>query len=86
MDWVLDVIVDLGGSWRLKDEDELETFVQRDVLERTHAAEIREHAFEVAGRAERGEAPFDEPWHEWRPDPGWTLPELPPEWNHPSHG
>jgi hypothetical protein len=82
MDWMLDVIVDLDGSWRLKDEDELETFVRRGVLDPSHAVEIREHALEVACRAERGEPPFSEQGHDWRPDPAWRLPELPPEWNH----
>ncbi len=83
MDSVLDLIIDLDGSWRLKDEDELETFTHRGVHGASFAAELRQYALELAERAERRDPPFSEPWHEWRPDPAWKLPELPPEWNHP---
>jgi Protein of unknown function (DUF402) len=83
MDWALDLIIDPDGSWRLKDEDELETFVRRGVIDAAHADELREEALAVAGRAERGEPPFCDPWHEWRPDPDWTLPELPSGWDRP---
>jgi hypothetical protein len=24
--------------------------------------------------------PFDTDWDRWRPDPGWELPVLPPNW------
>jgi hypothetical protein len=83
MDWVLDLIVDLDGSWRLKDEDELQTFVRRGAHDAEFAAELREHALEIAAQAERRQGVFGEAWHEWRPGPDWTLPELPPEWDHP---
>jgi Protein of unknown function (DUF402) len=82
MDWVLDLIIDLGGSWRLKDEDELKTFLRHGVHDAAFAAELRAHALEIAGQAERREGVFGEPWHDWRPDPSWALPELPPGWNH----
>ena len=80
MDLVLDVIVDPDRTWRLKDEDELETFVARGVFDRALAGRIRSQALSLAGRAERNEPPFDEPWPEWRPDPSWTLPVLPHGW------
>lgn len=81
MDLVLDVLVDRDRTWRWKDEDELETWVARGVVDPELAARIREEGLEVAGRAERGEPPFSEPWPEWRPDPDWKLPELPPGWD-----
>jgi hypothetical protein len=81
MDLVLDVIVDPDRSWRWKDENELETWLRRGVLEPELAEHIRAEGLEVARRAERDEAPFSEPWHEWRPDPAWELPELPYGWD-----
>jgi hypothetical protein len=27
----------------------------------------------------RREPPFDREWAEWRPDPGWAIPALPPD-------
>lgn len=81
MDLVLDVIIDPDRSWRWKDEDELETWVRRGVVEPELAERIRAEGLEVVGRAERDEPPFSEPWPEWRPDPAWELPELPEGWN-----
>lgn len=81
MDLVLDVIIDPDRSWRWKDEDELETWVRRGVVEPELAERIRAEGLEVVGRAERDEPPFSEPWPEWRPDPAWGLPELPEGWD-----
>lgn len=81
MDLALDLIIDPDGSWRWKDEDELEIFVARGVFERDLPARLRAEALGVVEIAEHGGGPFGEPWPEWRPDPGWQLPELPPGWN-----
>jgi hypothetical protein len=83
MDLMLDVIVDPDRTWRWKDEDELAVFVERGVFEPAIADRIREEGLSVAGRAERNEPPFDEPWPEWRPDPSWALPRLPTGWDEP---
>jgi hypothetical protein len=80
MDLVLDVLIDPDRSWRWKDEDELETFVEMGVLDEALADRARAEGLRVAGRAERNEPPFDEPWPDWRPDPGWATPELSAGW------
>ena len=33
--------------------------------------------------AEAGEFPFDGTWTDFRPDPSWPIPELPPGWDRP---
>lgn len=81
MDLMLDVLVDPDGSCRLKDEDELEAFVRRGAFTPQLAARVRADAAHAVARAERREPPFGEPWHEWRPDQAWGLPELPPGWD-----
>jgi len=81
MDLVLDVVIDLDGAWRWKDEDELATFVERGVFDDALAAHVREEGLRVVGRAERNESPFDEGWPDWLPDPTWPLPELPETWD-----
>lgn len=81
MDFALDVIVAHDRSWHWKDEDELATFVRRGAFERELAERVREEGLRVVERAERNEPPFSEPWHEWRPDPAWELPELPEGWD-----
>lgn len=81
MDLVLDLIVDPDRTHRWKDEDELETWIARGVCTRELAARLRDEGLEVARRAERDEPPFSEPWHDWRPDPSWELPQLPEGWD-----
>jgi hypothetical protein len=81
MDLMLDVIVDPDRTWRWKDEDELEMFVARGVIDAGLADRLRAEALAVAQRAERNEPPFSEPWPQWRPDPAWTVPELPRGWD-----
>jgi hypothetical protein len=81
MDLALDVIVAADRSWRWKDEDELETFVERGAFDRELPGRLREEGLRVARKAERYEPPFSEPWHDWRPDPAWAHPELARGWD-----
>ena len=83
MDLMLDVTIDLDRTWRWKDEDELELFVARGVFAPAVAERVREEGLKVARRAERSEPPFDGAWSGWRPNPAWTLPELPAGWDVP---
>jgi hypothetical protein len=80
MDLMLDVVVNPDRIWHWKDEDELEAFVRSGAFEPDLPQRLREEGLRVAARAERGEPPFDASSHEWRPDPGWQLPELPADW------
>ena len=81
MDLALDVIVAADRSWRWKDEDELETFVERGAFGRELPQRLRDEGLRVARKAELNEPPFSEPWHDWRPDPVWKHPELPSGWD-----
>jgi hypothetical protein len=77
----LDVIVELDGSWRWKDEDELAVFVERGVFDRALAERVRDERLGVVRRAARHEPPFDATWRGWRPDPRWPHPELADGWD-----
>jgi hypothetical protein len=81
MDLILDAIVDPDGSWRWKDEDELEAAVARGVFDERLTGRIRNEALQVIRSAHANHPPFDEPWPAWRPPPSWRIPELPPAWN-----
>ena len=83
MDLVLDVTVELDGTWRLKDEDELDVFVRRGVFDGEFERTIRREAELVVARLGRREPPFDGEWDDWRPDPGWKPPRLPDDWATP---
>jgi predicted RNA-binding protein associated with RNAse of E/G family len=81
MDLMLDAIVDPDGSWRWKDEDELEAAVARGVFDEQLTGRIRNEALQVIRRAHANESPFDEPWPTWSPPRSWKTPELPPAWD-----
>jgi len=75
-DLVLDLWVEPDGSWHWKDEDELVESVRLGRFEAPEAAEIR-----AEGERVLAAWPFPTGWEGWRPDPGWTLPELAPGWD-----
>jgi hypothetical protein len=72
-DWKLDLIVHPDGSYRWKDEDELEQAAALGLLD---ADEVRAEAADVLA-----EWPFPTGWEDWRPDPAWPAPQLPKGWD-----
>ena len=66
----LDLLVFPDGGREWKDEDELEQAAALGLLD---AAAVRAEA-----RARAAEWPFPTGWEDWRPDPAWPVPQLPP--------
>jgi hypothetical protein len=82
VDHALDVLVELDGSgWRWKDEDELDEAVVDGLFSATAAEEFRRWGERARDRVLSGDPPFDRDWSDWRPDPGWPVPELVPGWD-----
>ena len=69
----LDLIVRPDGSYIWKDEDELEQAAALGLLD---PDEVRAEAQRVLD-----EWPFPTGWEDWRPDPSWPVPQLPPGWD-----
>lgn len=69
----LDLVVELDGTHRWKDEDELEQAAALGLLD---AEAIRAEAARVLE-----EWPFPTGWEDWQPDPSWPVPELPAGWH-----
>jgi len=69
----LDLIVEPDGSFRWKDEDELEQAAAAGLLD---AAGVRAEAERVLA-----EWPFPTGWEGWRPDESWPVPQLPAGWD-----
>ena len=81
MDLALDMIVEPDrSSWRWKDEDEFELFIDRGLIRPEVAARVRQEAEMILGQAERDAYPFNSEWPRWSPDPCWPVPELPARW------
>lgn len=82
-----DLFLDLVGTpdaatWTWKDEDEAAEAVAAGHLDATRLDRIRDEAEALAASIRRGDPPFDEDWWAWRPDPSWTVPDLPGDWAH----
>ena len=81
-DHALDVVIELDrSSWRWKDEEELAEAVRDGLFTPEEAADFRVWGERAVERVLSREPPFDREWDDWRPDPGWPLPELPPGWD-----
>jgi len=78
-DNALDVVMGADLVWRWKDEEEVASRVAVG-LTFPEAAAFRAEGERVIADIERHAYPFDQPWHEWRPDPAWTAPRLPAGW------
>jgi hypothetical protein len=75
-DLQLDLVVEPGGAVTWKDEDHLEQAVELGLLGEDDARLARAEAERVLA-----EWPFPTGWEDWRPDPGWELPQLPAGWD-----
>jgi len=71
-DQELDIRIEPDGTWRWKDEQELEDWVARGRFTRREVTEIRRVGQQVVA-----EWPFPTGWEGWEPDPAWRTPTLP---------
>jgi hypothetical protein len=80
LDHKLDVILELDGSWRWKDEDEFAEAIGLGLIDAAEEPVLRAAAGDAMRRITGREPPFDRDWTTWRPDPSWPVPELPRGW------
>ena len=80
MDLMLDVVVEPNLSWRWKDREEFDEIVEREIFDAELGDRVLAEALAVIDDIEHRRQPFDHPWHDWRPDPAWTIPTLPDDW------
>ena len=82
LDQLLDIEIaaDLS-AWRWKDEDEFQEAIAGGLLTPRHADVIRTEGEGVIAALNDRRSPFDEPWPQWRPEPGWRLPGFPEGWS-----
>jgi Protein of unknown function (DUF402) len=81
LDHELDVIIELDGSWRWKDEDDLAEAIRRGVIRAQDEPRMRADGERAVRRILDREPPFDRDWTTWRPDPSWPIPVLPDGWD-----
>ena len=77
----LDLVMGSELRWQRKDDAQLTAAVEAGLTFVHEAAAFRAEAERVAADIEARRAPFDGSWSQWRPDPRWPLPALPPRWH-----
>jgi hypothetical protein len=81
MDQALDVLISADlGEVHHKDVDELHDAAAAGFFGTAEVAAIHRAAEQAVTMVVEGQSPFDEPWSDWRPDPSWAIPALPPDW------
>jgi hypothetical protein len=75
-DELLDIWVRPGAEPRWLDEDEVEEAVRRGFFSPERASELR-----ATGERILADPPWPTGWEDWRPEPGWQAPWLPPGWD-----
>ncbi len=79
-DHALDIVVTPELEWSWKDQEELDECVRLGLYTSELAAAVRAEGERMIEQVERSRSPFSEGWERWRPDPEWTIPELPNDW------
>lgn len=80
-DLELDIVIERGGSWSFKDDELLDQWRERGRWTREEVAEIRAEGARLGAELDAGRRWWREDWASWEPDPGWTVPVLPEDWD-----
>jgi hypothetical protein len=79
-DLLVDLIVDPESlTWQWKDEDEYQHGRRLGLISDATHAQVDEARQAVLALVQARQGPFASEWTDWRPDPGWPLPALPPD-------
>jgi hypothetical protein len=80
-DLELDIVVSPDGSWHFKDDERLEGWIERGRWTPAEVAAIRAEGTRIGKMLDAGKRWWTDDWATWRPDPDWSLPELPANWD-----
>lgn len=85
-DHFLDLEVYPDRSWRWRDEDEFHEARRAGLLSAEQAERVRNAGQAALAVVRDWGAPFADGWERWRPDPRWSVPSLPHDWDraHPA--
>jgi hypothetical protein len=79
-DYMLDIVVQPDFSWEWKDLDEFADARKHGILPAGLLDRIQAAGDETIPLIESRGFPFNAGYETWRPDPSWTVPELPENW------
>ncbi|MCX5194661.1 DUF402 domain-containing protein [Streptomyces sp. NBC_00249] len=85
-DHFLDIAVYPDRSWKWLDEDEFAQAQRSGLMDAEQAARVEEAGRAAVDVIKAWGPPFGDGWQDWRPDPAWTIPVLPEDWDRtPAH-
>jgi len=79
-DLELDLVVSPDGSWRLKDDDQLDPWIARGRWTAAEVAKIRAEGTRLGAELDAGRRWWSDEWASWRPDPRWPTPAAARGW------
>ena len=81
LDLDLDIIINPDLSWHWKDVEDYQKAIEHEVILPKWTQEIDKAKGEIFERLEKRQYPYDGSWLNWMPDPGWSPPKLPANWD-----
>ena len=81
LDLDLDLIIHPDFSYELKDVDDYQRAIDHKIILPEWAREINVAKKEILDKLEKRQYPFDGSWMDWMPDPSWSAPTLPENWD-----
>lgn len=77
----LDIAVYPDRSWRWCDEDEFAAAEEAGLIDAGRVEQVRAAGRRAIKVIKEWGSPFRDEWEDWRPEPSWTAPPLPPDWD-----
>ena len=68
-------------SWGWRDEDEFAQAQRDGLMDASLAERVGEAGRSAVDVISAWGPPFSDGWQHWRPDPSWTVPPLPDDWD-----
>jgi hypothetical protein len=76
-DLELDIVVGLDGTWSFKDDEILDTWIERGRWTEAEVAAIRREGAVIGAALDEGCRWWSDEWADWDPDSAWRVPALP---------
>jgi hypothetical protein len=81
-DLELGIVISPDGAWRYKDDEQMETWVERGRWTSAEVAAIRAEATRIGEQLEEDRRWWSDEWMDWTPDSSWSPPTVPADWDH----
>ncbi|WP_419997491.1 DUF402 domain-containing protein [Streptomyces boninensis] len=83
-DHFLDIAVYPDRSWQWRDEDEFDQAQRTGLMDEATARQALRAGEQAVAAIRAWGSPFTDSWQHWRPDPSWSTPRLPLDWDQPA--